>query len=114
MTFHDGSTRETEYNAASDVVQYTDENQSVFEYTYDAMGRRIEAAITRAAGVVGTTAQAFQYDGLSRMTCASDTSGGSAAESRFFHDSLGRLVEEQQSYGGRDRLHLPERPAGGV
>ena len=56
MTFHDGSTRVKVYNLAGDVIGYTDENGSVFTNTFDVLGRKTAVAITRAAGVVGTTA----------------------------------------------------------
>jgi hypothetical protein len=47
----------------------------------------------------GTTAPSFQYDGLSRMTLSSDSVGSVAAGAGFFFDSLGRVIEEVQSYG---------------
>ena len=102
MTFHDGSTRTTEYNAASDVTEYTDENGSVFAYTYDAIGRSTAVAVTGASNVIGTTAQSFEYDGLGRRTKAVDTSG-SDADCLFAYDSLSRLVEEVQTFGGNTR-----------
>ena len=102
LTFHDGSTRTTTYNAASDVTQYVDENGSEFTFTLDALGRKTAVAITPAAGVVGTTAQAFQYDGLSRMTFSRDDAG-SNADASFFFDSLGRSVEEKQTFHDDDR-----------
>ena len=58
---------------ASDLTGYTDENGSSFANAFDVLGRKTAVAITLAAGVLGTTAQSFQYDGLSRMTFARDT-----------------------------------------
>src|SRR5690606_16462976 len=46
----------------------------------------------RASGVQGTTQQSFQYDGLSRPTWHRDGS----QECWIYHDSLNRLVEENQ------------------
>ena len=85
------------------MVEYIDENGSAFTFTLDALGRKTAVAVTPAAGVVGTTAQSFQYDGLSRTTFSRDTAG-SNADASFFFDSLGRSVEEQQSFGGNDRF----------
>ena len=109
MTFHDGSTRVTEYNAAGDVIRYTDENGTKFGdkdatpsptegYVYDAIGRLTTIQnITAAISVVGTTEQTFEYDGLSRMTKATDSVNPlMVAECSFYYDSVGRTVEEHQ------------------
>ena len=61
---------------AGDVTQYTAENGSLFQNTFDPLGRKTAVAVTPAAGVGGTTAQAFQFDGLSRATFAQDSAGG--------------------------------------
>ncbi|HEX4053709.1 MAG TPA: hypothetical protein VHX86_05555, partial [Tepidisphaeraceae bacterium] len=82
MIFHDGSTRTNVYDEAGDVIAYTDENGSKFTNTFDALGRKTNVAIAPAAGVAGnagssvpgTVAQAFTFDGLSRMTDSTDTS----------------------------------------
>jgi YD repeat-containing protein len=99
MTFHDGSTRTNVYDPANDVTTYTDENGSVFANTFDVLGRKTAVAITPATNVVGTTAQCFQYDGLSRMTFGRDTVSSANADAAFTFDSLGRVVEEGQTYG---------------
>ena len=103
VTFHDGSMRDTTYDAASDVTRYEDENRSQFAFTLDAAGRTTAVDITRATGVVGTTAQAVQYDGLSRQTFTRDTSDSANADASFAFDSLGRVVEEAQAFGGNTR-----------
>ena len=79
---------------------YIDENGSGFVFTFDALGRRIAIAITPAMNVGGTTAQSFQYDGLSRQTQAIDTVSITSAEVDFFYDSKNRVLEEEQIYGG--------------
>jgi YD repeat-containing protein len=99
MTFADGSTRTSQYNLAGDLTGYTDENGSTFVNTYDPLGRRTYVTITPATGVIGTTAQSFQYDDLSRLTQATDVSGSNTAQVAFYYDSLNRLVEEDQTYG---------------
>jgi RHS repeat-associated protein len=100
MTFHDGSTRTSVYDLANDVITYTDENGSVFANTFDVLGRKITVAITLASSVVGTTAQSFEYDGLSRMTFAEDDIDEVNADTDLIYDSLGRVIEEVQLYGG--------------
>ncbi len=103
MTFHDGSTRVNDYNEASDVIEYTDENGSVFTNTFDAAGRKTAVSIALASGVVGTTAQSFQYDGLSRTTFAGDTVGAANADVTMVYDSLNRVLEDSQAFGGNTR-----------
>src|SRR5258708_18978463 len=53
--------------------------------------------------VVGTTIQNFQYDGLSRLTRATDnndpTNPNSASTVTDAYDSLGRIIEETQQIG---------------
>ena len=103
MIFHDGSTRTSVYNDASDVITYTDENGSVFANTFDPLGRKTTVAITLATDVEGTTAQSFQYDGLSRMTFARDSVSSTNADVTTVYDSLGRTLEESQTYGSNTR-----------
>jgi YD repeat-containing protein len=97
MRFHDGSTRVRVYNEAGDVIQFTDENGSVMENTFDALGRKTQCDITQAAGVVGTDAQSFGYDGLSRQTQSIDTVGSTDATVQMFYDSMNRVLEDSQT-----------------
>ncbi len=103
MTFDDGSTRTNVYDTASDVITYTDENGSVFANTFDSLGRKTAVAITRATSVGGTTAQSFQFDGLSRATQSIDTISGTSGENDIYLDSLSRTLEDEQTYGGNTR-----------
>jgi RHS repeat-associated protein len=75
----------------------------VFANTFDALGRKTGVSITPASGIGGTTAQAFQYDGLSRTTSAVDTVGSASAGVTLVYDSLSRVVEESQAYQGNTR-----------
>ncbi|WP_093281801.1 RHS repeat-associated core domain-containing protein [Verrucomicrobium sp. GAS474] len=102
-TLADGSLSTNAYNLAGDLTGYTDENGSAFAFTVDALGRRTAVAITLATGVLGTTAQTFQYDGLGRNTQAIDTVVSTSAEVDFIYDSLGHVLEEKQAYGGQTR-----------
>ena len=102
-TLADGSISTRVYDLASCLTGYTDENGSVFAFTYDALSRKTTVAITPATGVVGTTAQSFQYDGLSRQTQAIDTVSSTHAEVDFVYDSINRTIEEIQKYEGNTR-----------
>ncbi|WP_169704051.1 hypothetical protein, partial [Candidatus Kuenenia stuttgartiensis] len=57
--------------------------------------------VTRASGVIGTTQQAFEYDGLSRLTKSLDNNNpndtADDATVAYAYDSLGRLLEEVQN-----------------
>ena len=103
MEFADGKKRLSGYNTASDLTTFTDENGSVFTHTYDSIGRRTITSITPAAGVVGTTSQTFKYDGLSRATESTDASADGTATVRTFYDSIDRVIEGSQQFGGSTR-----------
>jgi hypothetical protein len=105
MTFQDETTRRYQYDAASDVTGYTDENGSAFLSFFDPVGRKIQCVIAPASGVAGsigngrgTTLQLFQYDGLSRMTFSRELTNvdGAAplgANVNLYYDSLSRTAE---------------------
>ncbi|MCG8585201.1 MAG: RHS repeat protein, partial [Pirellulales bacterium] len=103
MTYHDGSTVARQYNEASDVTTLTDANGSEFDNTFDAIGRKTSCSITLATGVIGTTAQSFEYDGLSRTTFARDSVSTTHADVSLDYDSLGRVLEDSQTFGGNTR-----------
>jgi RHS repeat-associated protein len=100
LAFHDGSVRTNTFNPASDIVAYVDENGSAFAFTLDAIGRRTAVAITPAAltSLYGTTAQSFQYDGLSRVTFSQDSASTTSIVQPYY-DSLGQVLEENQNIG---------------
>ena len=83
--------------------------------------------------VVGTTKQDFQYDGLSRLTRATDNNDPTTAADDSVvtdaYDSLGRIIEEAQTIGGLpsqghllglagreppQQADLPQRPRRGL
>jgi RHS repeat-associated protein len=103
LIFHDGSERVNVFNKAGNVVTYTDENGSVFTNTFDALGRKTAVSISLASGVIGTTAQGFAYDGLSRNTFARDSISSTHADVSLRYDSLSRVLEDSQAYGGNTR-----------
>jgi RHS repeat-associated protein len=92
-----------EYDPDDNVIRAMDENGSVRNYEFDAINRRIMTSIRRAPGVVGTTALSYEYDGLSRLTRATDnnepddaTDDSTVARA---YDSLNRVLEETQQIG---------------
>ncbi|MCE9551798.1 MAG: choice-of-anchor D domain-containing protein, partial [Planctomycetes bacterium] len=109
MIFHDGATRQYSYNEAGDVVGYIDENGSEYENTFDALGRRTQCTITKASGVIGTDQQTAQYDGLSRATFSRDSISSAHADVAVVYDSLGRVVEDKQTFDGNTRVAVNEK-----
>lgn len=103
-TFDDGTQTITTYDRRNNPLTVTDPNGSVATFSYDLAGRKTRLDVARAPGVEGTTIQDFQYDGLGRITRARDNNDPAEtiddAVVRFFHDSLGRVVEEVHQTGG--------------
>jgi RHS repeat-associated protein len=99
--FADGTMNIHTYDADNHRLQTTDENRSVIARQYDGISRPTGLNITRGSGVVGTTQQLFQYDGLSRLTRAVDNNEpGDATDDAVVtlaYDSLNRRLEEVQN-----------------
>ncbi|NIM11129.1 MAG: hypothetical protein GTO45_04005 [Candidatus Aminicenantes bacterium] len=99
-TFADGTTNDAVYDRDSNVIRFTDNNGTVSTQAYDALNRRVSRKIKCAKGVGGTTRQTFEYDGMSRLTRATDNNNpynsndDSVVERKY--DSLGRPIEEIQ------------------
>ncbi len=92
------------YDPMGNVTAMTDANGSEFLNTYDAAHRLIGVEVTTlATGVVGTTEQSFEYDGLNRLTLAMDNNDPANPDDDVtttrFYDSLSRLIEEGQQIG---------------
>ncbi|MGH2734799.1 MAG: RHS repeat-associated core domain-containing protein [Actinomycetota bacterium] len=91
------------YDPDDNLVRITDENGSVTDCAFDAADRRTGCDVTRAAGVVGTTETSYQYDGLSRVTRASDDNvpddPSDDSTVTMAYDSLSRIIEEGQALG---------------
>ena len=100
-TFADGTSKSIEYNADSQPIKTIDNSGTIVQNTFDGLGRPIRRDIILAPGFKGTTLQTFEYDGLSRLTKATDNNDpaksedDSSVERRY--DSLSRLLEEQQN-----------------
>jgi len=106
ITAHDGVNRvikSTDSEGDSNITRFTDENSSFCDSIYDALNRLTNDSITRAAGVVGTTLQTFEYDGLARTTRGFDNGDpGDAAQSSVVtqtYESMGRQLEESSQIG---------------
>lgn len=100
-TFADGTTNQYEYDRDNNLVKMTDENGSEINLSYDALNRLAQKAVIRGVGVIGTTEQGFEYDGLSRLTKSFDNNdpddNTDDAVVTYAYDSLDRLIEEVQN-----------------
>jgi RHS repeat-associated protein len=116
--FDDGSIRDYTYDADDNLVRLIDENGSTMLHIYDGINRLVRRDITRATSstphpaggrkdpnvnwaVIGTTVQAFEYDGLSRLTRSFDNNEPDTPDDdatvTFAYDSLSRRLEEVQN-----------------
>lgn len=124
------------YSLDGNVVYVEDENDTETFNFHDANNRKVAVRVFRAGQfdrhsddrvytafpirdfsnytdpdntpvVVGTTKQNFTYDGLNRLTAATDNNDpeSSSDDTRvsLAYDSLSRIVEETQQTGSRDR-----------
>lgn len=100
-TFADGTTNKYEYDRDHNIVKMIDENGSVIDCGYDALNRLTQKDVTRAPGIIGTTQQTCEYDGLSRSTLSFDNNdpveSTDDATVTYAYDSLSRLIEEVQN-----------------
>ncbi len=71
-TYADGTVHTTTYDMHDNAISMTDANGSVATCTYDLRNRLVNKTISRGAGVLGTTFENFQYDGLSRLVLGRD------------------------------------------
>ncbi|MCP4146691.1 MAG: hypothetical protein GY757_02980, partial [bacterium] len=84
------------YTKNDQVKTYTDLNGTFITNTYDDAGRLERRDINAGDGVGGTTYQAFDYDGLGRVTKASNND----SEVEFYYDKAGRVEREIQILKG--------------
>jgi YD repeat-containing protein len=100
-TWPDGAVEVFERDRDGSVVEHRDQNGAVTTQRFDALNRVVERSVRPgAAALAGTTLQAFEYDGLSRLRVAlDDNDPADPADDALVlrrHDSLGRLAEEWQ------------------
>jgi RHS repeat-associated protein len=92
--FADSTADSISYNVHGNTIRRVDANGTTVASGYDLLGRLTGKTVARAQGVIGTTYENYQYDGLSRTTLAEDN------DSRVerSHDSLGRITSETQTF----------------
>lgn len=102
----------TQYDADSLVERTLDRNGTAISHTYDGLGRLLRRTATQLAmtlegtsqNVEGTTVQAFEYDGLSRLRVSSDNNrddvvnGPDDVVCGYEYDSLSRTLTEQHQF----------------
>jgi len=139
-TWPDGSSETWLMDRDGNPRGVVDRNGSTVVHWFDALDRLVERSIERESGkdlaVEGTTAQHFEYDGLSRSTLLTDdndptdSTDDSVVVRRY--DSLGRLTEEcqdgfsfafeydsagrvvLQTYGDSRIVETPRGPGGAI
>ena len=104
----DLTARQVVYDRDSMVRQSIDRNGTVVSRTYDGIGRLMTAEVTKQAtgleglaqNVEGTTLQAWEYDGLSRLRVAFDNNGPGADDvaCSYTWDSLSRKTSERHRF----------------
>lgn len=86
------------YDRDDNMVMIVDPNGTQVTEVHDALNRRVSRSVVRGPGVAGTTMQAFEYDGLSRLTRATDDNGNAANTTvvERVYDSLNQVIEARQ------------------
>ncbi len=96
----DGTMHRFDFNRDDALTQVTDPNGTVVRRSVDELGRVRRSEVTAfGTGVVGTKIETYEYDGLSRLTRATDDNGDSVRTQDFerVYDSLSRVIEERQN-----------------
>jgi YD repeat-containing protein len=93
--YPDGPSESMSYDVHGNPVQIVDPNGTVTTATFDLANRLVTRSIARAPGVLGTTAELWKYDGLSRVVFASND----VAVVTRQYDSLSDVTQETQTVG---------------
>ena len=96
----DGTMYSFVFSRDDSLTQITDPNGTVVRRSVDELGRVRRSEVTAfGRGVVGTKIETYEYDGLSRLTRATDDNGDSVRTQDFerVYDSLSRVIEERQN-----------------
>jgi len=96
--YADGTIHTTAFDVHDNAITMTDANGSVVTTAYDLLNRQTGKTIVPGPGVAdqangGTTAETFQYDGLSRLIRAEDNDSLVSRQ----YDSLSNTVREVQN-----------------
>jgi RHS repeat-associated protein len=89
-TYPDATQESVGYDAAGNPTLLLDANGTSVTQSFDAANRLTSRAIERGAGVEGPTAEAFAYDGLSRLTQVQSSNHVTG----HTYDSLSRRLTE--------------------
>jgi len=99
--FADGSETLFTHDRDDNIVAMTDPNGTARTAVYDAVNRLIRNDVARGPGVIGTTLQIFEYDGLHRNTFCLDNNDPADPDDdaaiTLKYDSLSRVLEEEQN-----------------
>ena len=90
--FPDGTTNSAAFDVHHNQTTATDANGSVVNVTHDLGNRPIAKSITRGSGILGTTSETNQYDGVCRVVSAADDD---SIVTRSY-DSLSHILRETQ------------------
>ncbi len=93
------------WDIQSNPVERHDANGTVETRVFDELDRLVSNTVAPAVGIVGTTSESFQYDGLSRIVSA--TNDDSVVTHAY--DSMSNVVEETLQIG-----QTPGRPVRAV
>ena len=95
VTYPDNNFETITYNNDDSVQAYTDMNGTVITNTYDDGGRLTRKDITRSveAGILGTTFETFEYDGLNRIKKTENDD----SIIDYIYNAEGRVEKEIQS-----------------
>ena len=93
VTEADGTSRSREWSLRSNLALCQEANGTVITNAYDLLDRCVSRLITPGPAVAATTTfEVYAYDGLSRLTLASND----VSRVEFSYDSLGHRVQEIQ------------------
>nr|MBP9891456.1 RHS repeat protein [Planctomycetota bacterium] len=102
-----GSSLTFGYDAAGNLSWRIDEGGTLAQFTRDARGLRIQAAMTLAPGVRGSTQESWTYDALGRMVQASSVEGSQTlCLESFSYNTLSCVESSTQEMWRRDGVHL--------
>ena len=93
VIYADRTTRRRTYTADDRVDLETDQNGTVVKHFYDHLDRLTSRVVASSKGVIGSTFEKYEWDGLSRLTRGENDD--SVVTSAF--DSLSRVIEETQN-----------------
>jgi RHS repeat-associated protein len=95
--YADGTDAQSVYDVHDNIIQSTDAAGNIINPTYDLLNRQINRSIAVGVGVSNdTTAEIYQYDGLSRPVRAEDDDTVVLRS----YDSLSRVISETLTLSG--------------